>query len=287
MKTTQEQTLQRPRSQKQLAFVLSTAVLVIGASSVHADMQQIYLEDFNAYADGPLPGLGMNGWYKNALTTPPVLIQSGKAYATPDAGFAAVRATAFFPDLFSGGLNHGTLEFDLLSACAQWDFRIGPATFNTSTNAVVSAASSQFVTGQFGPYGGALDFFTSIKSSGNIQGTVPGSVYWDGTAAGSTEHYLFDFTRSGTSVTVNMFCNGNLMPQFTNYTYTVTDANGINSFRLSPTDYSGYPSLTAFDNLKVSTEVAAVPEPSSALLMVAGCGSLLARRRRQKIVGAV
>ncbi|MEI7774728.1 MAG: PEP-CTERM sorting domain-containing protein [Verrucomicrobiota bacterium] len=250
------------KSIKQLCAASAAAVLIFGAATAKADFT-IFSENFTGISNGTVVDNGV-----------------GHAYNCPGSGSAANGTFQggkltfsgsddvlfdFGSDLFSHGTNHIKIEFDLTSY-QQMDVLFAPGVADPNLG-------QDFNYGQIAGFEHGSDRLYNL-SGGSFD---YGSQQFTGVSNGMTNHWTFDLEKSGTNVTwFATFDANTLFAGGGTKTYTLNSPVGLNCAEFSPLGGAG----TTIDNIVV-TGVVAVPEPTSALLMVAGGVSLLARRRRE------
>ena len=260
-KTTMKTSATTPltRSIKHLCAASAAAVLLFGAATAKADFN-IYSQSFTGIANGTVADGGVGDIYNWDYNPNNAQIQGEKLTLSGSTDLLL----GFGSDLFSHGTNHIKIEFDLTSY-QQLDIFFAPG----------DAPAHDFV------YNATVGFEHGSDRLYNFSGSGAdyGSQQFTGVSNPMTNHWTFDFVKAGTDVTwFATFDSNTLFASGGTKTYSIAayTAVGLNTMEINPLGGAG----TTLDNIVV-TGVVAVPEPTSALLMVAGGVSLLARRRRE------
>ena len=247
------------RSIKHLCVASAAAVLIFGAATAKADFT-IYSQNYNSFANGTVLDGGVAGWYNWGLNPNNATVQGG---ALTISGTTDILLN-FGSDLFSHGTNHIKIEYDLTSY-QQLDNFFAPG----------DAPALDFVYNATAGFEHGSDRLYNFSGSGFDYG----SQQFTGVSNPMTYHWTFDFEKSGTDITWSATFGSNpLFADVATKTYSIAayPTVGLNTMEIYALGGAG----TVLDNMVV-TGIVPVPEPSSALLMVAGGVSLLTRRRRE------
>jgi hypothetical protein len=143
--------------------------------------------------------------------------------------------------------------------------------FDLATPKMTGAFHDTSTVGATVPTNVASDFWIALRGNGSLvwgsdNGSIAGLIVGSKTGSVSVDFYLADFN-SGSLVNYEVFFNGTLQGTGS-FDWTGSNENFIG---LDARDNTG----VTFDNFSIET----VPEPSAALLSLAGLAGLLRRRR--------
>ena len=248
------------RSIKHLCAASAAAVLIFGAATAKADFN-IYSQSFTGIANGTVADGGVGDIYNWANNPNNATIQGEKLTLSGSTDLLL----GFGSDLFSHGTDHIKIEFDLKSY-QQLDILFAPG----------DASGLDFVYNATAGFEHGSDRLYTFSGNGFDYGPQQ----FTGVSNPMTNHWTFDFVKAGTDVTwFATFDSNTLFASGGTKTYSLAayPTIGLNTMEINPLGGAGI----TLDNIVVTGVVAPVPEPTSALLLVAGGASLLARRRRE------
>lgn len=267
------------RSIKHLCAASAAVVLLFGSATTAKADTVFFNQDYNSYSNGTLL-TDVPGWYEGGVTP---VINGGKIVTL--GGNYNDSYIDLGGDIFSHGSDHVKISWDsYLPLTAEYNILFASGTAASKE----VAFNSQVMGFQRGWYDRHY-FYGWVPNTYFDYGDV--RVIEGADLPAQETHFVIDAVKSGTMVTWGAFFQPTNpsgvyatdgAPLWTGgsgnaRTSAITDPRGINTLNHFSND-AGF----TFDNIQ-ATAIIGVPEPTSALLMVAGGVSLLARRRREAV----